>query len=953
VAQRYPTSEPKGPLNTRFRPAVDPVAPTLTSYDILDRTTRLTLPDGTASTMAYGFGPDRSGTGQFETAVTDANGNTKRSYFDVRRLTTSVKETNPAGGQPTIWTSYGYDPLGELTKVVDDRQSTTTASYDNFGRRTSIDSPDLGRTQLVFDLAGNTTKEVTAVLGAEHEAVQYDYSFNRLAAIRYPVFDDNDVRYTYGAPGAPAGGADRVVKVEDAAGTVTREYGPLGEVTKETRRMSGTLDGREFTTRYRYDTWNRVQQMTYPDGEVLSYHYNSGGLVDGATGVKGTNTYQYLRRLDYDKFDQRVTLEAGNGTKTRYTYDAADRRLATLSGTLPGGQEFEHKQYGYDSVGNVTSIENSTLASAALGMGGPVTQSFSYDNLNRLTASTGEYRPANGSTDRYRLDMAYDSVNNVTLKNQNHEIVPPTNPLLSASNDAAANDGATVDFTATGAAAAVQPDSTYRYPYTYQSGKPHAPSTIGPFELRYDANGNLVSRKDTGPGGRRRQMVWDEENRLACSQDGKASDPTIEQEPESCDRSAVNVRFVYDDQGQRVVKNGGSKNLNLYPSPSYSQRNNSAFKHIFVGGTRLVTKLVEPDRFVEANQFYFHPDQLGSTGYGTDQQGKLVEHEQYLPSGETWVDEHSTDPNPYRFSGKELDAETGLYYYGARYYDPRTTLWQSPDPAVGTYVSGAGSEGVFNPANLAAYTYTYNNPVRLTDPDGRQTITSDRLAEIGRNNIIIGLPPFTTNRQAMGHYFEDAAIRSLGWEPRNNRRFTPESTGPWIRSDYVIPEAVRDLRIFINGVPTNRALSDGLFLEVKAQSRDVTLGQRGGQMRSYVDILARAYQDARVVDPNTPTPWLMYVTTGDAGISPSAAAYADSKGVALWRATMFELPGGDPNNPLVMLGPFLPANVTAWRVLIDAALARPPVEVQLPTSRPVRLIDRPYVLVQPTDPAQE
>ncbi len=92
---------------------------------------------------------------------------------------------------------------------------------------------------------------------------------------------------------------------------------------------------------------------------------------------------------------------------------------------------------------------------------------------------------------------------------------------------------------------------------------------------------------------------------------------------------------------------------------------------------------------------------------------------------------------PYKFTGKELDPETGLYYYGARYLDPKYSIWLSADPALGEYIPGApvndeakkrngnlpGMGGVFNTVNLHLYHYAGNNPVKYVDPDGRRSLS--------------------------------------------------------------------------------------------------------------------------------------------------------------------------------------------------------------------------------------
>ena len=102
----------------------------------------------------------------------------------------------------------------------------------------------------------------------------------------------------------------------------------------------------------------------------------------------------------------------------------------------------------------------------------------------------------------------------------------------------------------------------------------------------------------------------------------------------------------------------------------------------------------------------------------TDASGKVYEHLEYFPFGETWVEENSnTQRTPYLFTAKELDEETGLYYFGARYYDPRTSVWQSADPILGKYLAGAAG-GMYESSNLGLNSYGRNNPVIFKDPDG-------------------------------------------------------------------------------------------------------------------------------------------------------------------------------------------------------------------------------------------
>jgi len=103
----------------------------------------------------------------------------------------------------------------------------------------------------------------------------------------------------------------------------------------------------------------------------------------------------------------------------------------------------------------------------------------------------------------------------------------------------------------------------------------------------------------------------------------------------------------------------------------------------------------------------YHTDHLGSTALVTDIDGEVTQHVAYIPYGEIFVEQRNGSwASPYLFNAKELDEETGLYYYGARYLDPTGTRWLSVDPLFEKYVG------------MTPYGYCAGNPERLVDPTG-------------------------------------------------------------------------------------------------------------------------------------------------------------------------------------------------------------------------------------------
>ena len=123
----------------------------------------------------------------------------------------------------------------------------------------------------------------------------------------------------------------------------------------------------------------------------------------------------------------------------------------------------------------------------------------------------------------------------------------------------------------------------------------------------------------------------------------------------------------------------------------------------------------EPNTDYENLQFFFHSDHLGSTSYITDLSGDVSQHVEYFPYGGIMTEERTSGTeNPYLFNGKELDLETGLYYYGARYMEPNTSIWYGVDPLAEKY------------PNMSGFAYTAGNPIMFIDPDGREIKVPNR-----------------------------------------------------------------------------------------------------------------------------------------------------------------------------------------------------------------------------------
>jgi RHS repeat-associated protein len=190
----------------------------------------------------------------------------------------------------------------------------------------------------------------------------------------------------------------------------------------------------------------------------------------------------------------------------------------------------------------------------------------------------------------------------------------------------------------------------------------------------YDANGNMLN-------GAGRALTWDADNRLAAV--------TIQ--------GGNSATFAYDAAGVRVRKQT-SAGVTRAPFAGYEIDPAGVVTKYLGGVAKKSTGAV----------LFYHNDHLGGVNVITDTSGTRVQLVEYDPWGQVSRSEGNADPT-HRFTGKELDPETGLYYYGGRYYDSGLARFISADP----FVPAPGS-----PQSLNRYSYVLNSPVNLVDPSG-------------------------------------------------------------------------------------------------------------------------------------------------------------------------------------------------------------------------------------------
>ncbi|HEX9722782.1 MAG TPA: RHS repeat-associated core domain-containing protein [Vicinamibacteria bacterium] len=622
------------------------------SYDARWRLQKVTRGDGSSIEITYDAAGRRS-------SVSDAlGGRTSYLYDGAGRLERIVDSLN---GVVTL----AYDSMSNVTSFTDQRGHVTRFEYDAFRRVTRITYPDDTFQTFVYDEAGHLESQT------DRKGTLITFLSDPVGRLLGETYSDGtpSVSYAYDAAG-------RLARAENDADTLTWTYDLAGQLSNETsarnhssvaytydplgNRVSVSLDGDLFAS-YEYDATSRLRSITY-----------------------GADVF----RFEHDDALRRTRSNLPNGVTTTYGYDPASR-LAHITATS-GTDSVSAADYAYDLAGRVTERSTDEL-----------TETYSYDALGRLSSvdrtgsDLGHWAYAFDAAGNRTSAMNDRNVTTSTYNARNElEREDPGGPLLirgeldepgtvEVNGEPAAlladnrfettvnvpGETSTVEVTATDGSGNVR---THTYEVDVDGTRA---------DFQYDANGNLIERAE---GATTWNYEWNGENQLT-----RVLGDGVEV-----------ARFAYDPLGRRVQK------TTALAATAYTYADTRILRETSVPGDTIryihgpeIDEPLAADRGGELT--FFHLDALGSVVGTTNANGERTSSIRYDAFGNPEEDISSG----YAYTGREWDAETGLYYYRARYYDPRTGRFISEDPI-----------GFGDGPNL--YAYVAGDPINRRDPSG-------------------------------------------------------------------------------------------------------------------------------------------------------------------------------------------------------------------------------------------
>ncbi len=697
-------------------------------YDVLGRQKKTLLPynkeDGARAETSYDFSV--IGT-QIERRVKDVKGR-----FTTTRVNAigQVEQVIDADNQAM---SYQYDSQGNLIKTTDALGNEITLEYDILGRREKLIDPDLGESNYVY----NGFSELISQTDAKNQTISMEYDeLGRLVQRTVP----GDVSLGGGistweydealkADGSKWFGAISKVKglrntLGDAANYIrTFEYDAIGRTKSEETKINSLT----FNESYEYDPSNgRMIERYYPSSGQdangndiefgVKYEYTNGYLssilsTENAEGM----CVEHWRAQEYDAQGRLALETVGKLAVTRRDYKPGQNVLERIvSMTARAGSPLvQDLNYVYDEANNLKS-RNDAINN--------LTESFTYDNLDRLTAHS-----KNGVE---ITSVNYDAIGNITYKsdvgtyNYNPSGSGSVRPHAVKSISGAL--GNTADLT----------QFNVNWEYNGQEFIRSLPDTRqslleqnGQDTIQYDANGNATQSGN-------RSIAWtafDKPQRMSAVLDANGT-------------SSTSV-YQYGPEQQRLIKKEVTvnalsmpiehKNTTVYIGKYYERITDGAgnITHRYMIETGGATIQIDrQDNSTEDTPKYLLTDNLGSTHVILNVSADVEQTLNFDPWGMRLNVGDSTSVNSVTnrgYTGHEMDDEVGLINMNARVYDPYLARFMSADPVL----PDAGDMQAFN-----RYSYVLGNPLKYVDPSGNSAVGLRVYTCYGNCN---GAGPFT------------------------------------------------------------------------------------------------------------------------------------------------------------------------------------------------------------------
>ncbi len=455
---------------------------------------------------------------------------------------------------------------------------------------------------------------------------------------------------------------------------------------------SPDLSSEIFSQSFVYDAMNRPVELSKPDDTIEQFTYNKAGLLETVKAmVKGEDGVFAVTNINYNEKGQRTGIYYGNGSKTRYDYDEETFRLKRMLTTRNMGSDILlDLNYIYDPVGNITEVDDPAQETIYYNNSEIKAKGkYSYDALYRLKTATGrELRSL-------QLPNQSDFANNIGFSS------PEANSMQNYTQQFQYDElGNLIQMKSVD-------EWTRDYFYDFVEDNYLLGHTEDLIEYEYDEHGNLTQMPHLS------QIDWSYKDELLNA---------------ILNASGDTAYYVYDAGGERVrkviEKTGGIVEERIYLGGYEIFRKSVSGVLGFERETLHVSdnekKIVSIETKTKENATsiqnpvpsirYQYDNHLGSSTLELDHSAALISYEEYHPFGTTSYRSGSTENEVsmkrYKYVGKERDDETGLYYYGARYYAAWLCRFVSVDPL-------ATERQWLNP-----YNYVQNNPINRVDPTG-------------------------------------------------------------------------------------------------------------------------------------------------------------------------------------------------------------------------------------------